>query len=116
ESYSVRHWTSARAADIVAAMMIALATIDSRSRRILDSRNRNSNLQTRLTPSEHRERALLRSERYRRAHGIMPRKPAQKPWLAEGISRSTWYRRRKVAREREALKVRVAQRQAMFER
>jgi hypothetical protein len=27
------------------------------------------------------------------AHGIMPRRPAQKLWLAEGISRSTWYRR-----------------------
>jgi len=23
----------------------------------------------------------------------MPRRPAQQPWLAEGISRSTWYRR-----------------------
>jgi hypothetical protein len=33
----------------------------------------------------------------------MPRKPAQKPWLAEGISRSTWYRRRKQTRERAAL-------------
>jgi ACT domain-containing protein len=26
----------------------------------------------------------------------MPRKPAQKPWLAEGVSRSTWYRRKKI--------------------
>jgi hypothetical protein len=42
---------------------------------------------------EKREKARLRSERWRRAHGIGPRKPAQKPWLAEGISRSTWYRR-----------------------
>ena len=33
----------------------------------------------------------------------MPRKPAQKPWLAMGISRSTYYRRRAKAREREAL-------------
>jgi hypothetical protein len=40
-----------------------------------------------------REKARLRSERWRRAHGIMPRKPASKPWLAEGCSRSTWYRR-----------------------
>jgi hypothetical protein len=40
--------------------------------------------------AERRERARLRSERWRRAHGIGPRKPAQKPWLAEGISRSTW--------------------------
>jgi hypothetical protein len=43
--------------------------------------------------AERRERARLRSERWRRAHGIMPRRPAQKPWLAEGCSRSTWYRR-----------------------
>jgi hypothetical protein len=46
-----------------------------------------------MTDEERRERARLRSERWRRAHGIMPRKPAQRPWLAEGISRSTWYRR-----------------------
>jgi hypothetical protein len=42
----------------------------------------------------------------------MPRRPAQRPWLAEGVSRSTWYRRRKQARERAAL---LAQ-QATFER
>jgi hypothetical protein len=41
----------------------------------------------------------LRSERWRRAHGIGPRRLAQQPWLAEGISRSTWYRRRKKARD-----------------
>jgi len=52
-----------------------------------------------VTPSERREKARLRSERWRRAHGIMPRRPAQRPWLAEGISRSTWYRHRKQARE-----------------
>ncbi|MGO9232667.1 MAG: hypothetical protein ACLP4V_00700 [Methylocella sp.] len=52
---------------------------------------------------ERREKARLRSEGWRRAHGIMLRRPAQRPWLAEGISRSTWYRRRKQAREREAL-------------
>jgi len=56
---------------------------------------------TRLTPTERRERARLRSERWRRAHGIMPRKPAQRPWIEAGCSRSTWYRRRKQARERE---------------
>src|ERR1017187_8852590 len=65
-----------------------------------------------MTPAERRERARLRSERYRRAHGVMPRRPAQRPWLAEGVSRSTWYRRRKQARERAAL---LAQ-QATFER
>ena len=42
-----------------------------------------------MTPPERREAARLRSERWRRAHGIMPRRPAQRPWLAEGISRST---------------------------
>ena len=42
---------------------------------------------------EQRERARLRSERYRRSRGIGPRRPAQKPWLGLGISRSTFYRR-----------------------
>jgi hypothetical protein len=48
---------------------------------------------TAMTLEERRERARLRSERWRRAHGIGPRKPASKPWLAMGVSRSTWYRR-----------------------
>jgi hypothetical protein len=52
-----------------------------------------------LAKEERREKARLRSERWRRAHGIGPRRPAQQPWLAEGISRSTWYRRRKRARD-----------------
>jgi hypothetical protein len=52
-----------------------------------------------MTAAERRECNRLRSERWRRAHGIEPRKPAQRPWLAEGISRSTWYRRRAKARE-----------------
>jgi hypothetical protein len=56
-----------------------------------------------LTPAERRERAHLRSLRWRRAHGIGPRKPAQTPWLAMGISRSPNYRRRAKARERAAL-------------
>jgi Transposase DDE domain group 1 len=43
----------------------------------------------RLTPEQRREKVRLRSERWRRAHGIGPRKPAQRPWLALGISRST---------------------------
>ena len=55
-----------------------------------------------MTAAERREKARVRSERWRRAHGIMPRRPAQQPWLAEEISRSTWYRRRKVAREQAA--------------
>jgi hypothetical protein len=54
--------------------------------------------ETTLT-AEQREKARLRSERRRRAHGIMPRKPAQRPWLAMGISRSTYYRRRAKARQ-----------------
>jgi hypothetical protein len=56
-----------------------------------------------LTPEEKRERARLASERWRRAHGIGPRKPAERPWLAEGISRSTWYRRKAKARQEAAL-------------
>ena len=56
-----------------------------------------------LTIDEKRERNRLRSERCRRAHGIMPRKSASKPWLAEGISRSTYYRRRAKARQQAAL-------------
>ena len=55
-----------------------------------------------LTAEERRERNRLRSERYRRAKGIMPRRPAQKPWLALAISRSTFYRRRKRAQEARA--------------
>ena len=35
-----------------------------------------------MTIAERREAARLRSERWRRAHGIMPRRPAQRPWLA----------------------------------
>jgi hypothetical protein len=37
--------------------------------------------------AERREKARLRSERYRRARGIMPRKKAKQPWLAQGVSR-----------------------------
>jgi hypothetical protein len=52
-----------------------------------------------MTDAERREKARLRSERWRRAHGIGPRPPAKQPWLAAGVSRSTWYRRRKRARD-----------------
>jgi hypothetical protein len=52
-----------------------------------------------MTNAERREKARLRSERWRRAHGIGPRRPAKRPWLAEGISRSTWYRRKQRARQ-----------------
>jgi hypothetical protein len=69
-----------------------------------------------LTPEERRERARLRSLRWRRAHGIGPRKPAQRPWLALGISRSTWYRRRAKARQQAALAQAVAAREAALDR
>jgi hypothetical protein len=57
-----------------------------------------------MTPAQ-RERNRLRSERWRRAHGIGPRKPAQKPWLAMGISRSAYYRRRAKASQQAALTI-----------
>ena len=69
-----------------------------------------------MTSSERREKARLRSERRRRANGIMPRRPAQKPWLVEGCSRSTWYRRRKAARSQARERETLAARQAMLER
>ena len=59
-----------------------------------------------------RERNRLRSLRWRRAHGIGPRKPAQRPWLALGISR----RRRAKARERAALAQAMAAREAVLDR
>ena len=64
------------------------------------------------TPEQRRERGRLRALRWRRAHGIGPRKPAERPWLALGISRSTWYRRRAKAREQAA----VAAREAVLDR
>ena len=68
------------------------------------------------TTEERRERNRLRSERWRRAHGIGPRKPAQRPWLAEGISRSTWYRRRAKARREAALAFETSRRQELLSR
>ncbi|PZR93930.1 MAG: hypothetical protein DLM68_00365 [Hyphomicrobiales bacterium] len=56
-----------------------------------------------MTDAERREKARLRSERWRRAHGIGPRRPAQRPWLAAGVSRSTWYRRRRQAQQAAAV-------------
>jgi hypothetical protein len=44
-------------------------------------------MQARLTPEERRERNRLRSLRWRRAHGIGPRRPAERPWLALGNRR-----------------------------
>jgi hypothetical protein len=68
-----------------------------------------------MTP-EQREKARLRSERWRRAHGIMPRRPASKPWLLEDVSRSTWYRRRKQAREATARQCATAATERTFTR
>jgi len=68
------------------------------------------------TAEERREKARLRSERWRRAHGIMPRQPAQRPWLALGISCSTYYRRRAKAREQAAAAFAVTVREAVFHR
>jgi hypothetical protein len=51
-----------------------------------------------------RERARLRSERWRQAHGIGPHKPAHRPWLGGRDQPVTlYYRRRKQVRERAAL-------------
>jgi hypothetical protein len=66
--------------------------------------------------AERREKARLRSERHRRACGIMPRKKAKQPWLAQGVSRSTYYRRLKQARERAAVAVATVSRQAVLDR
>jgi hypothetical protein len=52
-----------------------------------------------MTDAERREKARLRSECWRRAHVIGARRPAKQPWLAAGVSRSTWYRRRKRAQD-----------------
>ncbi len=68
------------------------------------------------TTAERREAARLRSERWRRAHGIMPRRKAARPWLALGISRSTYYRRRAKAREQAAAAQAVTVREAVFHR
>jgi hypothetical protein len=71
---------------------------DHTAREISDMRTAKM-FRTKQTDAERRKKARLRAERWRRAHGIGPRRPAKQPWLAEGISRSTWYRRRKRARD-----------------
>jgi hypothetical protein len=63
-----------------------------------------------------REKARLRSERARRARGVKPRQRAKQPWLAAGVSRSTWYRRQKKAREQEAATVAAITRKAARDR
>jgi hypothetical protein len=68
------------------------------------------------TPEQRRAKARLRAESYRRRKGINPRKPAERPWLVLGISRSTCYRRRKQARKRAALASAQAAREALLDR
>jgi len=46
---------------------------------------------------------------------VKPRPKVEQPWLAAGISRSTWYRRQKKAREQAAALV-VMTRQAALDR
>jgi len=58
----------------------------------------------------------LRSERARRTRGVKPRQKAKQPWLAAGISRSTWYRRRKKAREQAAASLAAITRKAALDR
>jgi hypothetical protein len=70
----------------------------------------------RQIPDERRERARLRSERWRRAHGIGPRKPAQRPWLEAGCSRATWYRRKAKARQLGAQAFETLHRRAVLAR
>jgi hypothetical protein len=41
-----------------------------------------------MKDAERREKNRLRSERWRRAHGIMPRRPAQRPWLEAGCTKA----------------------------
>jgi hypothetical protein len=66
--------------------------------------------------ADRREKARLRSERARRARGVMPRQRAKQPWLAAGISSSTWYRRQKKAREQAAAALALTMRQAALDR
>jgi hypothetical protein len=74
---------------------------------------------TEITPedraADRREKARLRSERARRARGVKPRPKAKQPWLAAGISRSTWYRRQKKARD-QAAALAIMTRQAALDR
>jgi hypothetical protein len=66
--------------------------------------------------ADRREKARLRSERARRARGVMPRPKAKQPWLAAGVSRSTWYRRQTKASQHEAAALQSEARQATLDR
>jgi hypothetical protein len=69
-----------------------------------------------MTDAERRQNNRLRSERYRRAKGIPPRRPAQRPWLALDISKSTYYRRRAKARQQAALALEPSRQRELFDR
>lgn len=63
-------------------------------------------MKTIVSTAAAKERERIRSEKRRRAAGVRPRQvylaeslTAQQPWKKEGISRATWYRRRKQERE-----------------
>ena len=63
-------------------------------------------MKTIVSTAAAKERERIRSEKRRRAAGVRPRQvylaeslTAQQPWKEEGISRATWYRRRKQERE-----------------
>jgi short chain dehydrogenase len=66
--------------------------------------------------ADRREKARLRSERARRARGVPPRPKAQQPWLAAGMSRSTWYRRQKKTSQQAAAALAASMRQAALDR
>jgi hypothetical protein len=66
--------------------------------------------------ADRREKARLRSERARRARGVQPRPKAKQPWLAAGMSRSTWYRRQKKASQQAAASLAASMRQAALDR
>jgi len=57
---------------------------------------------TMMTDAERRENARLRSERWRRAHGIGPRRPAQTALAGGRHFTLAWYRRRKQAQQASA--------------
>jgi len=68
------------------------------------------------SPEVKREKARLRSERYRRSREILPRRPVLKPWLALGVSRSTYYRRRRKALDQAAARSAAVARQIVLKR
>lgn len=56
--------------------------------------------------------ARYASKRARRLRGIGPPQPAQKPWLAEGLSKSAYYRRQRKQAQQQAAEVEFASKYA----